>query len=402
MAQQFGMPPPYKSPRQAQSALRLEATRILRAYDTSLFAYRLAAASIASDLRSGRRKRDEPVAVDGSPTLQRLANSPVELRDRLRDQLPPYIRQVLFIRLISALEVFLVQSVRDVLLAHPELLAKQEQLPLTYSDLARTGSLSELLGKVVSEECRRLQSQGFPGVRKYYKTRLNIDFAAGPVPPSELEEWHDRRNLLVHRLGRPDAFYMHKYGTPRTTTTIGEEYFSSCISQTLHFSQFVDRAITGIVAQARSSAAPPSADCSSVSVKVRGRAPDLLSPSFTFAVDDEVASLSDILATTTVSGDETDLVLVGRRDSVRQYVQLLKRRAKSGGIEIVAKRTLRPERLTGLTDEQIEEIRRALPAGSVPKDIHKKIAADLGLPNWKVYQTIASFTSEDGGPARGD
>lgn len=401
MAQEVGMPPPYKSPRQAQGTLRLEAGRILRARNTSLFAYRLAAASIASDLRSGKRRRDEPVAVDGSPTLPPLAHSPVELRDRLRDQLPPYIRQVLFIRLISALEVFLVQSVRDVLLADPELLAKQEQLPLTFSDLARTGSLSELLGKVVNEECRRLQGQGFAGVRKYYRTRLNIDFAAGPLPPSELEEWHDRRNLLVHRLGRPDAIYMHKYGIPRTTATIGEEYFTSCITRTLHFSQFVDRAITGIVAQARSSAIPPSADCSSLSVKVRGRAPDLLSPGFTFAVDDEVASLGDILASTTISGDETDLVIVGRRDSVRQYLQLLKRRAKTGEIEIVAKRTLL-DRPTGLTDDQIEEIRRALPAGSLPMDIHKKIAADLGLPNWKVYQTIASFTSEDRGPVRGD
>lgn len=142
------------------------------------------------------------------------------------------LRAILFVRLVSVLEAYLIDTVRWLFLHRKDLFHKDETLELQYRELLAARSLNQLFGKLIERECRRLQNRGFAEMRKYFQKRFAIDFAMAGTPSvfPVLEEMHERRHLLVHRLGRTDDIYRRAYKTREARLSVPEDYLLSGLS----------------------------------------------------------------------------------------------------------------------------------------------------------------------------
>jgi hypothetical protein len=179
------------------------------------------------DLSGGNRdivtKTDGTLAltIPGFPQFGSYRN-PGHVRTDLNKKLPRALRSVLYIRVISALEVFLIDMVKFAFTKNPFLLASQKRLEIPYSKLIAARTLSELQWDIVAKETRRLHSAGFEEVVKFYSSHLGINFSEIGLNLSLLEKSHDIRHLLVHRLGMCDEYFKNKYGEKQARIWVSE------------------------------------------------------------------------------------------------------------------------------------------------------------------------------------
>src|SRR5258708_6701817 len=114
---------------------------------------------------------------------------------RMEGQFPRYLRETVLVRLISSLEVFLLDVVRDVFLARRDLFhTDSKRLDFSYGELLSASSVTELWSKVINKDIRSLQNQGFKEIAKFYRTRLKIDLTGRGIPMYRLEEIHKLRH----------------------------------------------------------------------------------------------------------------------------------------------------------------------------------------------------------------
>jgi len=156
-------------------------------------------------------------------------------------ELRKYLHEIVFVRAVSALEVFLIDLIRDTFLESKVPFKKQD---ITYqfsqAELLSLKSTSEIFARIIKKECRKLSSGGFIDIIKYYKRHFEIDLADFAPGKSKMEEYHDRRHLLVHGLGKTDQQYREKYNTTKQGITIDEVYFNDCINDFRNFSRMVN------------------------------------------------------------------------------------------------------------------------------------------------------------------
>jgi hypothetical protein len=159
------------------------------------------------------------------------------------------LRSVLFVRLISALEVFLIDSIKHAFLKNPQTLSSQKKrLEISYAKLIGTANISELQWELAEKETRNLHSAGFRDVVKYYSSQLGINIADLGINLSQLEHFHDQRHLLVHRLGKTDSVYRHKYNETTPEIKVSEHQLTELIKAIRELSLKLNNAIETLIA----------------------------------------------------------------------------------------------------------------------------------------------------------
>ena len=152
----------------------------------------------------------------------------------------PALREVVFVRAISALEVFLVDSLKTLFLERPDLFhVKGEVVEFQTSEVLSSSSIAPLKAKILDCLSRRLQNQGFEEVVKYYR-KFGVLFEQSGVSPQSLSEVHERRHLLVHRLGKTDAIYRHKHNVTMARVTVDEAYLLESLTAVRELCRFVN------------------------------------------------------------------------------------------------------------------------------------------------------------------
>ena len=114
-----------------------------------------------------------------------------DLSNKLIDQFPRYIREMLFVRMISAgLDVFLLEVVKEI----PSVCQD------THVKIEKAGSLKDIC--------------------KLYKDKLGLDLTTFS-DWTKIEQMQKLRNELVHRLGSAKPEYRHRYklGLPKASVT---------------------------------------------------------------------------------------------------------------------------------------------------------------------------------------
>ena len=375
---------------------RVEVSRLRQLYFTAKYAADETASSVVKKLRSGE--------LDGSSRLYfaareddkyLISSSIFALGHRLKRQFPRYLRDLIFIRAISALEVFLVDSVREVFALTKEPFKRNYVVEIPQAELLSAESLSEVFTKLINKECRNLHSGGFNDIKKYYLRVFGINFA-DYCTILRLEEYHDRRHLLVHRLGATDPAYQRKYNTQQKKLTVEEPYLLECIDTLLTFASAVneelDRRFTSITVPA---ATTPSVLYKIVAILETESAKNLVLGTFQFWADNRLIFLRDILSSSTYLDENTvELNLAGDRAAVKQYLRKLKQYEKMGELTILARQGQNLESCK-LSAEEISKIRASLPEKPWPVSIHKVIAAKLGLKTSEVYKAISLIVRED-------
>jgi len=379
--------------------LRIEVLRLRQLYFTAKYAANETASSIAAKLKSAEIDGNAKLYFQGKEEDTYLISGSVfGLGHRLNRQLPRYLRELVFVRTISALETFLADSVIEVFALTKEPFKRNYVIEIPQAELLSAESLSDIFTKVITKECRSLHGGGFSEIKKYYLRTFGMDFADFS-DVLKLEEYHDRRHLLVHQLGKADSVYQKKYNTQQKKVTVDEKYLLESISALLAFANSINEELDHKFRAISPTTKTPVTFKYKVTVTLETEsARNLVLPAWEFWADNRLVFLRDILASSRYLDEGTvELDLQGDRVPIKNYVKQLKRYEKMGELTILAReaQNLEPCRLSV---EEINKIRTSLPEKPWPVGIHKTIANNLGLKVYEVYKAMNQIVKEDNPP----
>ena len=186
----------------------------------------MAREAIYRKIKAGELKPEEPINFTSYENNNfKIARSQSSAHS-LRVQHPRYLRELVFIRLISAFEILLIDSIKEAFANNKKILKPEDEgaVKISENELLSYNSIEEALGKYIERKCRNLQSQGYEEIKKFYLKNLGINFAESKAKTSKVSIYHDQRHLFVHSLGKTDLQYRHKYTTNDKLITIDENY----------------------------------------------------------------------------------------------------------------------------------------------------------------------------------
>ena len=376
---------------------------------TCEFAFEVASRELRRQAREGRIDRAAPAYLPSDPTCE-VAGSYYIILNKLDSQFPRCIRETVFVRLISTFEVFLVDLARDVFLRQSDLFHSAKTIELTHAEALSMSSTAQPRERILSTELRQLHSAGVREVAKYYERHMGIRFPDLIDDFTRLLELHDRRHLLVHRLGRADQSYRHKYGYDKKgVLSIATDYLQNALQTISEFADALQTEVASLLAAGvdRDSEAQNAFEVEIEIATASDEAEHLLAPSYGFVVNDRVVGergvvLNDILAYSRASDGWTTQVLCGDRETVRSYLREVKRLSKRGLLSVVRevvhedpigeRRRQRPMTLDRGT---VERIARLLPVKPWPTGVHKEIAMALSISNTQCSRAITAILRDE-------
>jgi hypothetical protein len=367
--------------------------RRLRALWLSLqFGFEVAGAQIKDRVRGNKAVGISPLTLANGT---KVTDSHYDFIGQTKSQMPRYAREVIFVRLISTLEVFLIDLVRDIFVHDSSLFHDQKKiLEISHAELLGTNDLTHLRNRLINGELRQLHSKGMRETAKYFDARLGLGFASLGLDLATFWEMVDRRHLLVHRLGRADEQYRKKYGyDKKAALTISAEYLELVLNLADQFVAKMDARASEVIAPP---ADRPDSAVDRIEVHLEAAATstegDLaLRPGFVFVVNDRdvgerTAVLRDILTSDQPLEDGGRILqLGGTTDETDSYVRELRRRERRGLLTYVIlnkkriKHRASSRNLRSPEDGVLHAVARRLPAEPWPTGIHKEIAAELGI-----------------------
>ncbi|MBM3120110.1 MAG: hypothetical protein FJ006_11315 [Chloroflexi bacterium] len=376
--------------------LRLEVSRLRQLYFTTKYASNETASSVSDKLKRGEIDGNAKLYFQGKEQDDYLISSSIfALGHRLSRQLPRYLRELIFVRIISALEIFLVDSVAEVFAINKKPFKSNYNIQILQAELLSAESLSDIFTRVIVRECRSLHGGGFGEIKKYYRKTLGIDFAV-LVDVLKLEEYHDRRHLLVHQLGKTDTIYQKKHNTKQKTVTVDEKDLLESIDVLLAFANSVNERLDDICKDVSpAKIKPANYNCKLILILETESARNFVLPTWQFWADNRLVFLRDILTSSRYLDEGTiELDLQGDQTPIKNYLKQLKKYEKTGELTILAREAhnLEPCKLSA---DDIVRIRTSLPAKPWPVNIHKTIALGLGLKTSEVYKAINQIIKED-------
>lgn len=305
------------------------------------------------------------------------------------------LRELIFVRAISALETFLTDAIRDVfIVTKAPFLDKSIRIEMSQEELISNNTPTKIYAKIINREMRNLTSGGFNEFIKYYKKRFNIDLSQIAPGYKKMNEYHDHRHILVHRLGKTDEVFRKKYHTDSRQLKIETEYLNSLL-------QDVDFFVTAVEMQIKKLIQMHTKHNTSYNgryvIDVHALKKDLpacLQPNFQYWADDEYVMLNDILIGTSSGDDGRVRYYFNGTDRALRYLQShIRREQRNLSISVIeVKITFKYEKkIKKVSEEIIELVRYSLPAQPWNKGIHKEIASKIGISNGKVSASIETL-----------
>jgi hypothetical protein len=368
---------------------------------STLFAYNEAILLSTQRAKEGYIDRKKPVfrKLAGGNEFK-LANNLKALHKRYRTSFKTILRETIFVRAISVLEVFLIDTVREILLARKALFLNSKIVTISYPHLLSFKNSSEILSYIINKECRNLQNGGFIDITKYFRDRLKIEFNNFKEPLRLIFEYHDKRHLIVHRLGLTDKEYRHKYATEAKKVNISEKYLISAFKIIRAFCDFVLNESLQIINSADSFLSQPDDSFARIAVKALDKKGiEAIKKNYIFSFDDNVIQLKDLnLQAIKETDDIYNLIISGDINFLKRYIAILKRLEFNKSIEIInielteVKQT--KQKNIPISIEMFEKIRNHVPPQPWEKGMHKMIASNLGVSNKTVQAVIKKLISD--------
>lgn len=316
------------------------------------------------------------------------------------------LNEIVFVRLISALEVFLVDLVRDAFLETKEPFKKQDLMfQLSQAEILSIKSTANFFNKVINKECRKLSSSGFNEILKYYKKHFLIEMSSFSPGKSKMEEYHERRHLLVHRLGRTDSQYRKKYNTTKLTISISNEYLNECIEDLSSFCSMVHNQMKYQLKNefSKKTLKTKSADRKltlTVEFKDDMSGVNYFQPDYEFWSQDEFSVFSDILdSRSAINANTIEFKISGSFAQIRSFTRIVNRSQKKENfiVTITQEKVKNQEKEFAykiLDDEILSKIQEKLPEQPWITGIHKIVAKELDVSNKLVSTGIQQLIAK--------
>ena len=213
-----------------------------------------------------------------------------------------------------------------------------------------------------------------------------------------MEEYHDRRHLLVHRLGKTDQQYRDKYNTSKSGISIDDSYLLDCFADFVAFSEMVNNQVIyklkNDFEEKKKKEIITERKLTIVIELLKDVIPECLEPNFEFWAGDEFSMLSDILdSKKQIEPNKVELKISGTFRQIKSYTRLIRREQRQ---KVIILETVK-EKICGvqavplqriLDEEILEQIKNKLPEQPWEKGVHKQIATELGFTNKLVSVAI--------------
>ncbi len=374
--------------------LKKETTAIEELYEITIWCYKNISLLNIQQEENGKLT----LLTDDNSSIKSYSNRG-HLKSELLKKRAKELRSVLYVRLISALEVFLIDSVKYAFIKNPFIFVSQsKQMSVPYSKLLRISNISDLQWEIVEKEARSLHSGGFKDIIKYYNSQMKINIADLGINLSNLERFHDRRHLLVHRLGQTDNGYRHKYNEKSSTIKVDETELKELIQAIRELSMKLNNAIETQIAN---TIKPNSSENFVAKIIFELNAeilPPILLESYSFVIKDRYLRNSDLFKMEIINPNRKYAMHVNcdSRDYtlIKSVLARLERRNVIKIESLPKNRKVKPK-LSNLSKDHLIRIAKMLPPRNLwVEGMHKNLALILGISNTKASGIITSILEE--------
>ncbi len=314
-----------------------------------------------------------------------------------RNKTESILHELILVRAISALETFLTDAIRDIFVVTKiPFMDKEVRHNLSQEELIANNSPTKIYSRIINKETRKLTSGGFNEFIKYYKKRFNIDLSSIDPGYKIMNEYHDRRHILVHRLGKTDEIYRKKYHTEDKKLTVDSSYVNSLLTDIKTFSIEVEKLVNSVITNSTSNSSTYNARYIADILFLKQEMPSCLQPNYQFWADDEYVVMSDILVGTSHTDDgKVRHYFNGSNRALIKIQRYLKNEQKKQTISVnVVVNLIRKNHYKVVSEEVLKEIEKQLPKQPWPTGIHKEIAKNLGVTNQTVSSVIDMLISK--------
>ena len=282
-------------------------------------------------------------------------------------------------------------------LARSDLFNSEDRINFSRGEILNSSTVTELWEKLINNELRNIQNQPLSKKAKYFSKYLKINFEQSSEYPLPLENIHDMRHLIVHRLGKTDEQYRKKYKTPDSHININEDTLEQALSSIRSFGVFIFEQASTLVEENIASSESYKAIAK---IKVlRDRIIYIFDLDYKFIDGESLVWCSDFIKKIDNQGSMFEIEMLGDKTSVISYLKFLKRLEGGRSIDIIS---ISPENwretfgIPGrkLSKEEIMELAKNMPPRPWKKDIHKRIANLLGTSNNVMSKAISEILED--------
>ena len=257
-----------------------------------------------------------------------------------RDVYPQLLRSILLVRAVSAYEVFLVDTVREISKRTLNPFKNNKKiLEISHAHLISMIENKSLGDHIIGKSLRQLTNGSIDDTRKYFMEHFQIALAPPGVSFSIIEEIYDRRHLYVHNAGYADQQYLGKYPssgfTVETLIPVDERYFLMVIEILNNSAIFIkgeaERKYPGSPNWARSVGQVEIGKGRLFHVEFISKdAASIKTLSDPFFAIGSGKTLADILVWRAEIGERCRMVVSGKKLLVNSYIEILYHRKDSG------------------------------------------------------------------------
>lgn len=300
-------------------------------------------------------------------------------------------RELIYIRIISALELFLVQCVRDIFKQTSEpFKSNLKKVELNYSQILNISSVSEIRNQLLHKETRPLSSAGYEDVVKYYKQQLGVDISSIGVGLEKMKYYHQIRHILVHRLGKVDKQFKKQYGYKKIYIQVNEALLIDLFNDVYVYAKKVSDKVINLIKSHSTIEVYKKFKGERLRIEFDSKITDkvnFLEPEFHFWAGDEVFYLHDLGVHVISKGTRYIVEIWGNSEVLKAYRKSAEQRLKTSKHfeNITIKSVAHPK---VFNESVILAVSKLLPNGLWPIDIRKTIATTLEISNNNVSKII--------------
>lgn len=222
--------------------LRIELTRIKRLYLASMYSYNKTITYLENELILNKIDNSSKIIFNN----ERISNSPSEMKSKLENRFPEMLRESLFVRIVSIIDIFFGDVLKELAKRTIEPFKTQNEKKYHVAQLLSFRNINEIYTDIIEDQIRNFTSKGYKSINKYYSRQIGIDMSKIGKVLMTLEEIYERRHLFVHADGKIDAKYQRLFSSSSVQgerLSISEGYFFNALSVVQQVADYISEEI---------------------------------------------------------------------------------------------------------------------------------------------------------------
>jgi hypothetical protein len=329
--------------------------------------------------------------------IEKEYNGNIKIRNKRK--IMNTFRETILIRLISALEVYLIDIVRESFLYIPDVfLSNNKKANFTDSDIIRSVDIITLQESIVNKKLREIHNSGFDSIMLLLIKRLKLEEKMIVPSLSVMKKYHDIRHLLVHTLGATDYQFRHQYNTDVEKIFIDHDFLEKAFSDFRKFFMSLQRQVDALFITPRRMRSSKTKNIIEYEIQVTGYEDNLIDNDYMFIENDIIIHSGELIKKIVYKDNKKcTLILSGSRKKIEIYLSKLKFNSTVlkylnpllDDIEFhkYDPITKRYKKLYA-SSKYIDLVRNSLPGQPWNKGIHKEIGKKLDIPYKQVSRAI--------------